>query len=124
MENNISREIIASAMELQRELGIGLLESAYMAALCVELARRRVNFAQEVGVCGQYKGVPLGLAYRADLIVQQRVIVEVKAVEAISDLHRSQLLSYLRLSGLKLGLLINFHSAPLFKGVHRVVNGL
>ncbi|MGZ5195268.1 MAG: GxxExxY protein [Ramlibacter sp.] len=123
-ENDFSHEIIGAALEVQRSLGTGLLESAYSAALAIELAEREIGFRQEVPMAGTYKGHPLGLAYRADFLVENSVIVEVKAVEAVSELHRAQLLSYLRVAGLKLGLLINFHSYPLVKGVHRMVNKL
>ena len=124
IENDFTRDIIGAAVEVQRVLGVGLLESAYMAALALELAERKIQFAQEVPISGNYKGKTLGVAYRADLIVERSVIVEVKAVESITPVHRSQLLSYLRLSGLKLGLLINFHGFPVVKYVHRVVNKL
>jgi GxxExxY protein len=123
-ENDFSREIIGAAVEVQRILGTGLLESAYAAALRIELSERGLAFAQEVPVDGLYKGRNLGVAYRADLIVEKSVIVEIKALEATTELHRSQLLSYLRISGLKLGLLINFHVFPVVKGVHRLVNKL
>jgi GxxExxY protein len=123
-ENDFSHEIIGAALEVQRSLGTGLLESAYSAALAIEFAEREIGFSQEVPISGIYKGRPLGLAYRADFLVENSVIVEVKAVEAVSELHRAQLLSYLRVAGLKLGLLINFHSYPLVKGVHRMVNKL
>jgi GxxExxY protein len=123
-ENDFSHEIIGAALEVQRALGTGLLESAYVAALAIELTEREIGFSQEVPIQGIYKGRPLGLAYRADFVVEDSVIVEVKAVEAVTELHRAQLLSYLRVAGLKLGLLINFHSYPLVKGVHRMVNKL
>ena len=123
-ENDFSREIIGAAVEVQRVLGTGLLESAYTAALAIELAERELGFAQEVSIPGSYKGRTLGTAFRADFVVEQSVIVEVKAIEATTELHRAQLLSYLRLSGLKLGLLINFHVFPVVKGVHRMVNKL
>jgi GxxExxY protein len=124
LENDFTRDIIGAAVEVQRVLGVGLLESAYTAALTIELADRGIQFEQEVPIAGHYKGKSLGVAYRADLIVEKTVIVEVKAVEAVTPLHRAQLLSYLRLSGLKLGLLINFHGFPVVKFVHRVVNKL
>ena len=124
IENDFSHDIIGAALEVQRALGTGLLESAYTAALAIELADREIGFAQEVPVSGSYKGRPLGLAYRADFIVEGSVIVEVKAVEVVTELHRAELLSYLRVAGLKLGLLINFHAFPLVKGVHRMVNKL
>ena len=123
-ENDFSREIIGAAVEVQRVLGVGLLESAYASAMQIELAERHLTFAREVPIAASYKGQLLGQAFRADFIVEQSVILELKAVEGINDLHRAQLLSYLRLSGLKLGLLINFHVFPVVKGVHRIVNKL
>ena len=123
-ENDFSREIIGAAVEVQRVLGVGLLESAYAAAMQIEFAERDLTFAREVPIAASYKGQLLGQPYRADFIVEQSVILELKAVEGINDLHRAQLLSYLRLSGLKLGLLINFHFFPVVKGVHRIVNKL
>jgi GxxExxY protein len=123
-ENDFSHEIIGAAVEIQRVLGVGLLESAYASALALELSERGMSFEQEVAVEAWYKDHPLGLAYRADFIVEGKVIVELKAVETVTDLHRAQLLSYLRVSGLKLGLLINFHTFPVVKGIHRVVNKL
>jgi GxxExxY protein len=123
-ENEISRRVIGCAIDVQRTLGVGLLESAYRAALGLELTLSKVQFGQEVAVSGHYKGTSLGLCYRADFIVEQTVIVEVKALDSVLPIHRAQLLSYLRLSGLKLGLLINFHTAPLTRGICRVVNQL
>ncbi len=123
-ENDFSREIIGAAVEVQRVLGVGLLESAYAAAMQIELAERELAFAREVPIAATYKGHLLGQAYRADFIVERSVILELKAVEGVNDVHRAQLLSYLRLSGLKLGLLINFHIFPVVKGVHRIVNKL
>ena len=124
IENDFSHEIIGAAVEVQRVLGVGLLESAYAAAMQIELAERGLQFVREVPIAATYKGHALGEAYRADFIVERSVILELKAVEAMNDLHRAQLLSYLRLSKLKLGLLINFHAFPVVKGVHRVVNKL
>jgi len=123
-ENDFSREIIGAAVEVQRVMGVGLLESAYAAAMQIELSERELAFAREVPIAATYKGHLLGQAYRADFIVERSVILELKAVEGVNDLHRAQLLSYLRLSGLKLGLLINFHIFPVVKGVHRLVNKL
>jgi GxxExxY protein len=123
-ENDFSHEIIGAAIEIQRVLGAGLLESAYAAALAVELNERELAFEREVPVEAWYKDKPLGVAYRADFIVEGKVIVELKALETVTELHRAQLLSYLRVSGLKLGLLINFHTFPVVKGIHRLVNKL
>ena len=121
-QKDFSREIIGAAVEVQRVLGTGLLESAYMAAFAIELAERELGFAQEVPIPGSYKGQALGTAFRADFVVEQSVIVQVKSIEATTDQDRAQLLSCLRLSGLKLGLLINFHVFPVVKGVHRMEN--
>ena len=124
IENDFSHEIIGAAVEVQRVLGVGLLESAYAAALAIELSQRELRFEQEVAVAARYKGYSLGTVYRADFIVEDSVIVELKALEGVADVHRAQLLSHLRLSGLKLGLLINFHAFPVVKGIHRMVNKL
>jgi GxxExxY protein len=124
IENDCSHAIIGAAVEVQRVLGVGLLESAYSAALAIEFRERGLKFQREVAMSGKYKGRDVGLAYRTDFIVEGAVIVEVKAVDALADIHRSQLLSYLRLSGMKLGLLINFHAFPVVKGTQRVVNKL
>ena len=123
-ENDFSREIIGAAVEVQRVLGVGLLESAYAAALAIELQEGGLAFRRDVPVEAMYKGTPLGVAYRADFIVEGRVLIELKATDVVNEAHRAQLLSYLRVSNLKLGLLINFHVFPVFKGIHRVVNKL
>jgi GxxExxY protein len=124
LENDFSHDIIGAAVEVQRILGVGLLESAYAAAFEIELGERGLRFEREVAITGRYKGQDVGIAYRADFIVEKTVIVELKAIDALADNHRAQLLSYLRLAGVKLGLLINFHSFPVVKGIHRVVNKL
>ncbi len=123
-ENDWSHAIIGAAVEVQRVLGVGLLESAYAGALAFELDDRGLRFEREVAVPAMYKGQRVGLGYKADFIVEGSVIVELKALELVADVHRAQLLSYLRLSGLKLGLLINFHAFPVVKGIHRLVNKL
>jgi GxxExxY protein len=121
-EDDFSHEIIGAAVEVQRVLGVGMLESAYAAALAVELKERELYFEREVAVSSLYKGYDLGVVYRADFIVERLVIVELKAIDIIADVHRAQVISYLRLTGLKLGLLINFHAYPVVKGIHRLVN--
>src|SRR6478609_1310623 len=125
MENDFTSNIIGAAVEVQRVLGTGLLESAYCAALALELSDRGLRYQQEVPISGEYKGRTLGVAYRADFIVEDSIILEVKALDEVIEIHRSQLLSYLRLAKLKLGLLINFHAFPVAtRGVHRVVDRL
>ena len=101
-------------------LGIGLPQEVYAAALEIELAEREIGFARDVPVSASYKGRSLGEVCRADFVVERSVIVEVKAVDALTDLHRAQALAALRLSGLPLGLLINFNVFPVVKGVHRI----
>ena len=123
-ENDLSHVVIGAAVEVQRVLGVGLLESAYAAALAIELGEREIGFEREVPVPAMYRGRPLGVAYRADFIVERALIVEVKAIDAITEVHRAQLLSYLRLANLRLGLLINFYAFPVVKSVHRMVNKL
>jgi GxxExxY protein len=121
-ENDCSHAIIGCAVEVQRVLGVGLLESAYAAALALELTDRGLRFKREVPVEAKYKGRSVGVGYRADFVIEDSVIVELKAIDATTEIHRAQLLSYLRLSGLKLGLLINFHAFPVVKGIQRLVN--
>ena len=123
IKNDFSHEVIGAAVEVQRVLGVGLLESAYAGALSIELAQRGLRFQREVPVAARYKGLDVGLAYRADF-VEEAVIVELKALDSLMEAHRAQLLTYLRLSGLKLGLLINFHAFPVVKGIQRLVNKL
>jgi GxxExxY protein len=118
--NDFSHEIIGAAVEVQRVLGIGLPAEAYAAALAVELAEREIGFARDVPVSASYKGRSLGEVCRAGFVVEQSVIVEVKAVDALTDLHRAQAQAAVRLSGLPLGLLINFNVFPVVKGVHRI----
>ena len=123
-ENDCSHAVIGAAVEVQRSLGVGLLESAYSAAFAIELAERGLRFEREAPIWGKYKNKDLGVVYRADFVVENSVIVELKAMDGVTEVHKAQLLSYLRMSGCKLGLLINFHAFPVVKGIHRVVNRL
>ncbi len=123
-DDDFSHDIIGAAVEVQRVLGVGLLESAYASAMAIELKERELFFEREVPISASYKGYQLGTVYKADFVVEESVIVELKAVDILADIHRAQLLSYLRLSGLKLGLLINFNAFPVVKGIHRLVNKL
>jgi len=121
-QNDFSHAIIGAAVEVQRVLGTGLLESAYLAAFEVELTEREIAFTRNVPYSASYKGWPLGEVVRAGFVVEQSVIVELKAVEVLSDLQRAQVQVALRISGLKLGLLINFNVFPVVKGVHRIAS--
>jgi GxxExxY protein len=120
--NDFSHDIIGAAVEVQRVLGTGLPASAYSAALALELAEREIGFTQDVSLSAEYKGHPLGVVQRADFIVEHSVLVQVKALDATSEQQRAEALAALRLSGLNLGLLINFNVFPVVKGVHRLVN--
>jgi len=119
--NEITEAVIGAAMEVHRTLGPGLLESAYIQCLCYELALRKVAFQLELPLPVQYKGVKLDCGYRLDLVAVDAVVVEVKAVETITPLHQAQLLTYLRLGGWKVGLLINFNVPVLRDGIVRRV---
>ena len=119
--NELTYETIGAAIEVHRALGPGLLESAYQACLCRELALRGINFRTELSLPIQYKGVQLDCGYRVDILVDQLVVVEIKAVETLAPVHDAQLLTYLRLGGWKVGLLINFNVAVLKHGIHRRV---
>ncbi len=121
-DNDISGEIIGGAIEVHKHLGPGLLESVYRDCLRHELGLRGLAVEKEVALPLGYKGIEISSGYRVDLMVQQRVIVELKAVDTLLPVFTAQLLSYLRLSGLKLGLLINFNVTQLKDGVRRVVN--
>lgn len=120
--NELSSIVVDAAFEVRRMLGIGLLESAYEAALAKELDLRGIRVERQVPVFMQYKGANIGEAYRIDMLVDGRLIVECKAVEANKPVFAAQCLTYLKAKGLSLGLVINFGS-PLFKnGIERIVN--
>jgi GxxExxY protein len=123
-ENEIGDQIINAALKVHSTVGPGLLESAYEACLLYELEKRRLRTRRQVLVPLRYEDLTLDSGYRADLLVEDRVVVELKVVETILAVHRSQLLSYLRLGGFKLGYLFNFHVAHLRDGIVRMANGL
>ncbi len=122
--NEISGQVIDAAMKVHSRPGPGLLESAYEACLRFELGRRGLQVRSQVELPVRYDEVIIDIGYRIDLLVEDEVIVEFKAVEAIAGIHQAQLLSYLKLSGKKLGLLINFHEIHLKDGIKRLVNNL
>ncbi|MFW6259584.1 MAG: GxxExxY protein [Tangfeifania sp.] len=123
-ENDISYKVIGAAIELHKSIGPGLLESAYENALAYDLREIGFDIRQQVPMPFIYKEVRQEIGYRLDLLVNSKVIIEVKAVEAVAPVHFAQLLTYLKLSGIKLGLLINFNSKTLKNNIHRVVNSL
>jgi GxxExxY protein len=121
--NQVSGAIISSAMHVHSVLGPGLLESAYQGCLAHELKKRGFQVASQVGLPVVFDGEKIDLGYRIDLIVESLVIVEVKSVDAIHPVHQAQLLSYMRLSGIGVGLLINFYVVHLRDGIKRMVDG-
>lgn len=123
-ENELSNKIIGAAIEVHRTLGPGLLESVYEQALCREFDLRDIAYKRQQYVPISYKGALLGTPLRLDLIVKQKVIIDIKAKESLSPSDKPQLLTYLRLSKLHLGLIINFHAPLLKDGICRVVNDL
>ena len=123
-ENEISEKIIGAAIEVHRILGPGLLESVYEDALCHELHLRGLQFKRQQGVPIPYKEIKLGTDLRLDLLVEDKVIVDLKAKEDLSTIDKPKLLTYLRLSSKHLGLIINFHVDVLRDGIFRVVNNL
>ncbi|MEW5858125.1 MAG: GxxExxY protein [Cyanobacteriota bacterium] len=123
-ENELSRVIIGDAMKVHTALGAGLLESAYEACLEYELIKAGLRVERQKPLPLVYEKIHLECGYRVDLLVENKVIIEVKAVESIHPIHQTQLLTYLRLSGCKLGLLINFNVLHLKDGIKRVVNNL
>lgn len=117
--NKMTEQIIGAAIEVHKALGPGLLESAYEECLCQELTLREMRFERQRPLPVQYKGVELDCGYRLDLLVAEAVVVEIKAVQAIEPIHEAQLLTYLKLGGWKLGLLINFNVPVLKDGIRR-----
>ena len=123
-ENAIAKEIVDAAFRIHTALGPGLLESVYDAVLAFELGRRGLRVTRQQPIPVVYEDIRIDTGFRADLVVEDKVIVEVKSIELLAPVHKKQLLTYLRLADKRLGLLINFH-VPLIKdGITRIVNGL
>jgi GxxExxY protein len=122
VENVLTERIIGAAIEVHRHLGPGLLESAYDECLCYELSQQGIRFQRQVALPILYKGLKLDCNYKLDLLVEDTVVVEVKAIEALLPVHSAQLLTYLKSSGKRVGLLINFNVTMLTKGLKRMVN--
>jgi GxxExxY protein len=123
-ENEISRKIIGAAIEVHKVLGPGLLESAYEMGLEREMKIRGLNVRRQVALPLVYKGEKCDIGYRIDLLVENKVIVEIKSVESLNNVHIAQVLTYLKLSNCKLGLLINFNVPLLKNGIKRLVHKL
>jgi GxxExxY protein len=116
-------DIVGSAIEVHRQLGPGLLESAYEICLSRELSLRGVPFQRQVSLPVEYRGLQLDCGYRLDLVVNQSIIVEIKALAKVLPIHRAQVLTYLKLTKYRLGLLINFNVEVLRSGLYRIING-
>lgn len=122
LDEELSESIIGALIEVHRALGPGLLESAYEQCLCHELTLRQLSFRRQVALPVSYKGVLLDCGYRLDVVVEDRIVLELKCVERLQPIHEAQLLTYLKLSGHRVGLLVNFHVVRLVDGLKRIVN--
>ncbi len=123
-ENELSYAIRGCIFNVYNNLGPGLLESAYQAALAHELYKKTLPFSVQVGLPMEYETVRMDIGYRIDLLVDNKVIIEIKSVETLLDVHHKQVITYLKLSGLKLGLLVNFNTDNISHSIFRKVNGL
>jgi len=121
-EEELTGQIIGAAIEVHKQLAPGLLESTYQACLCHELELRGISFECQKPLPLEYKGIRLECGYRIDLLVAGLVIVEIKSVEALAPIHEAQLLTYLKLTGIKVGFLINFNVVVLKEGIRRLVH--
>ena len=123
-ENSLSNDVIGAAIEVHRQVGPGLLEAVYRDCLFLELKERGISAECEVPLAMRYKTFEFQAAYRLDMLVENSLVVELKAVEQLMPVHTAQVLSYLKLSGMKLGLLLNFNVPVVRDGIRRVVNRL
>jgi GxxExxY protein len=123
-ENEISYEIRGAVFNVYNELGPGLLESVYETALTYELKQLGFDVKNQIGIPMKYADINFDIGFRLDILVEDKVIIEIKSVEALADVHHKQLLTYLKLTGKKLGLLINFNTSSIAKSIIRIVNNL
>ena len=123
-ENELAKIIVDCSYKIHTTLGSGLLESVYEELLSYELIRRNINIRRQQGIPVLYEDIKMELGFRADIIVENKVIIEIKSVESIAPVHQKQLLTYLKITGIKLGLLINFNEALIKNGIQRIVNNL
>ena len=120
-EEELTKKIITCAIEVHKHLGPGLLESAYEECLCRELELNKINFEKQKPLPLKYKGVELDCGYRMDLVIDDKVVLELKCVDKIMPVHEAQMLTYLRLAKIKVGLIINFYTNTLKEGIKRLV---
>ncbi len=123
-ENELAKIVFDAGLKVHKALGAGLLESAYEECLFYELSKLQLKVEKQKSLPLMYEDVKLEVGYRVDLIVENKLIIEIKSVEALNNLHKAQILTYLKLSECKLGLLINFNTVLFKNGVKRIVNGL
>lgn len=123
-ENEISKVVVDLCFKIHKQYGPGLFESVYEEIFCYELAKTGLNFTRQYPVPLIHEEIKMEVGFRADVIVEQKVIVELKSIEALADIHYKQVQTYLKLSECKLGLLINFNVALIKDGIHRIVNNL
>ena len=124
IENVISKKIIGAAIEVHKQLGPGLLESTYEEWLAHEFSLQTTAYRKQLPVPLTYKGYPIDCSYRLDFLVEEKVVLEIKAIDTILPVHQAQVLTYLKIGGWRLGLLINFHVPLLKHGIYRLVSGL
>lgn len=118
----LTQTVIGLAIEVHKQLGPGLLESAYEACLCYELSEKGISFDRQVDLPVSYKSIEIGAGYRLDIVVENKLIIELKTVERILPVHEAQLLTYLKFSGIRTGLILNFNAAVLKDGIRRLAN--
>lgn len=123
-ENELAKIVVDLCLKIHKTLGPGLLESVYEEALSFELARAGLKFTRQQGIMVEYEGIKMDMGFRADLIVEDKLIVELKSIEALAPVHHKILLTYLRLTNKKLGLLVNFNVVLIKDGIKRIVNNL
>jgi GxxExxY protein len=122
-ENDIAHKILGCAFEVHKALGPGLLESAYQECLCYKLQQSGLSIHKEKPMPLIFEGVTLECGYRIDILVENKVVIEIKSIDALNDVHLAQILTYMKLGNYKLGLLLNFNVALLKQGIKRVING-
>jgi GxxExxY protein len=121
--NALSKRILDICFEIHSLYGPGMLESFYEEVLCYELSKAGIPYEQQYGIYPTHDGIKMGLGYRIDVLVEDEIILEIKSVEALSEVHHKQLITYLKVANKRLGFLINFGSVHLKDGIHRKVNG-
>ncbi|MEK6614808.1 MAG: GxxExxY protein [Bacteroidota bacterium] len=124
VENEITKILVDIFIKVHKQLGPGLLESVYEEAICYELVKRGLKFKRQQGIAVMYDHVKMDLGFRADIIVEEKVIVEIKSIESLAPVHHKQLLTYIKLTNIKVGLLVNFNVNLVKDGIVRIVNNL